>query len=81
MCIKPEIQKKAQLEINEVMGRTRLPSYEDRESLPYTEAIYREVLRWRSPLLLGIPHYSTQDDHYKGYFIPKGMMNTRLFNV
>lgn len=69
MCIHPEIQQKAQ-ELDRVIGK-RLPTFEDRNSLPYVEAIYREVLRWNSPLLLGIPHYSSEDDHYKGYFIPK----------
>ncbi|KAF5322608.1 hypothetical protein D9619_001341 [Psilocybe cf. subviscida] len=72
MCINPKIQRKAQAEIESVVGSSRLPTWNDRKSLPYVEAIYREVLRWRPPLLLGIPHTSTEDDYYKGYFIPKG---------
>jgi len=40
--------------------------------MPYLEAIYREVLRSRPPAQLGVPHSLVEDDHYKGYFIPKG---------
>lgn len=72
MAANPDVQRKAQAELDRVIGSKRLPTFEDRESLPYIEAIYREVLRFRPPVPIGIPHCSTQDDHYKGYFIPKG---------
>ena len=36
----PEIEKKVHQEIEQVVGRDRLPSIEDRLSLPYTEAKY-----------------------------------------
>ncbi|KAI0064827.1 cytochrome P450 [Artomyces pyxidatus] len=52
--------------------RKRLPSDEDRSRLPYVEALCKEVLRWRTVVPLGIPHVNTEDDVYKGYFIPKG---------
>ncbi|KAH9478443.1 Cytochrome P450 monooxygenase [Psilocybe cubensis] len=68
----PDVQRKAQAELDRVIGSKRLPNFDDRESLPYIEAIYREVLRFRPPVPIGIPHCSTQDDHYKGYYIPKG---------
>lgn len=45
MCNHPEIQKKAQKEIDNVIGSRRLPNWDDRESLPYIEALYREVMR------------------------------------
>ncbi|KAF8959259.1 cytochrome P450 [Flammula alnicola] len=79
MAIHPEVQKKAQEEIDRVVGSARLPDFGDRPSLPYTEAIYREVLRWRPPLPLGVPHCLSEDDYYKGYFIPKG--TTILGNI
>ncbi|KDR82184.1 hypothetical protein GALMADRAFT_135544 [Galerina marginata CBS 339.88] len=72
MAINPAVQRKAQAEIDRVTGSKRLPEFEDRESLPYVEAIYREVMRFRPPLPLGLPHCVTEDDYYKGYFIPKG---------
>ncbi|GJJ15705.1 hypothetical protein Clacol_009983 [Clathrus columnatus] len=43
----PEVQEKAQKELDEVVGRDRLPTWEDRDNLVYLEALIREVLRWR----------------------------------
>ena len=59
MTRSPDCQAKAHREIDEVVGRDRLPTYEDRKSLPYIEAIYREVMRWHPPGPLGelLPHY------------------------
>lgn len=72
MAISPGVQKKAHQEIDRVVGRERLPTFQDWDSLPYTEAIMREILRWKPVLPLGVPHKVMEDDFYKGYFIPKG---------
>uniref|UniRef100_A0A8H7XVA8 Cytochrome P450 n=1 Tax=Psilocybe cubensis TaxID=181762 RepID=A0A8H7XVA8_PSICU len=73
MTIHPDIQQRARDEIENVIGAThRLPTLVDRKSLPYVEAIYREVLRLYPPLPLGLPRTTTEDNHYKGYYIPKG---------
>ncbi|KAF8889559.1 cytochrome P450 [Gymnopilus junonius] len=72
MAVNPDIQRKAQAEIDRVVGTNRLPDFEDRASLPYIEALYREVLRFAPPIPLGLPHALTEDDYYKGYYIPKG---------
>jgi cytochrome P450 len=74
MAINPGIQEKAQTEIDRIVGRNRLPEFSDRPKLPYLEGIYREVLRSRPPTQLGCPHSLMEDDHYKGYFIPKGWL-------
>ncbi|KAF7357518.1 O-methylsterigmatocystin oxidoreductase [Mycena sanguinolenta] len=71
MVLHPEIQKKAQTEIDTAIGTDRLPEFKDRPSLPYVEALYREVMRWRPVTPLGVPHASAEDDIYDGYFIPK----------
>ena len=68
----PEVQKRAQDELDAVVGRGRLPSFEDRAHLPYNVALLREVLRWRTGLPLGVAHLSEDDDYYEGMFIPKG---------
>ncbi|EIW84358.1 cytochrome P450 [Coniophora puteana RWD-64-598 SS2] len=68
----PVVQKRAQDDIQAVIGNDRLPTFEDRPSLPYIEAMVREALRWNTVLPLGVPHFSTEDDVYEGYFIPKG---------
>ncbi|KAF9553642.1 cytochrome P450 [Agrocybe pediades] len=72
MAKHPDIQKKAQAEIDRVVGSKRLPDFEDRSSLPYVEAIYRELQRYAPPLPLALPHAASEDDYYKGYLIPKG---------
>ena len=53
MCMHPEVQAKAQEEIDRVIGRDRLPTFEDRRSLPYVEGVYREVMRLDPPIPLG----------------------------
>ncbi|KAL4062105.1 cytochrome P450 [Scleroderma yunnanense] len=72
MTLFPEAQKKAQAEIDAVIGTDRLPSYTDRESLPFVQAIVKEVLRWHvvSPIIF--PHLASEDDVHGGYCIPKG---------
>ena len=75
----PEVQRKAQVEIDRVIGSTRLPDFNDRPALPYLEAIYREVMRWSQSIPLGVPHALSEDDYYKGYFIPKGAYYILLF--
>ncbi|KAJ7259558.1 cytochrome P450 [Mycena haematopus] len=79
MATHPDVRKKAQIEIDAVVGTHRLPEFEDRPSLPFVEAIYREVMRWKPVLPLGVAHASTADDIYSGYFIPKGA--TMISNI
>lgn len=45
MMLNPESQRQAQAELDQVVGRDRLPDFSDKESLPYICAIYKEVLR------------------------------------
>ncbi|KAG5735110.1 O-methylsterigmatocystin oxidoreductase, partial [Termitomyces sp. T112] len=80
MVLHPECQKRAQQEIDSVVGPGRLPEFSDRESLPYVDCILQETLRWNPVVPSGIPHRSLEDDIYRGMFIPKGSLvigNTR----
>ena len=52
MMANPAIQEKAQEQIDAVVGRTRLPTAGDRPSLPYIDAIFREILRLNPPIPL-----------------------------
>lgn len=72
MTLHPEIQRRAQAEIDAVIGSERFPQISDRESLPYVAALVSEVQRWGSVAPQGLPHVSNEDDVYNGYFIPKG---------
>ena len=74
MIAYPDIQAKAQRGLETVMGNDRLPNFDDRPSLPYIEALLKELLRWRPVLPLCLPHSTREDDIYKGYFIPKGKL-------
>ncbi|CAE6521446.1 unnamed protein product [Rhizoctonia solani] len=71
MAMHPDIQAKAQAEIDNTIG-SRLPEIVDWESLSYVRCIVKEVLRWKLTLPMAVPHACIQDDTYKGYFIPKG---------
>ncbi len=68
----PNVQKKAQEEVDRATGGKRLPEYDDQESLPYIQALVREVVRWRPLLPLGLAHGNHEDDTYNDLYIPKG---------
>lgn len=53
MALHPEVQAKAQAEIDKVIGNERLPRVEDKESLPYVSAVMQEVFRWHPAVKLG----------------------------
>ena len=46
MVVHPAVQEKAQAEIDAVVGKDRLTTMDDRSSLPFIDAIYREMLRY-----------------------------------
>lgn len=70
MTLHPQVQKKAQEEIDRVIGANRLPAFKDRENLPYIECIIKEVLRWYPVAPLAIPHRLMEEDYYEGYWMP-----------
>ena len=55
MALYPEVQKKAQAEIDAVVGPNRLPDFHDRPSLPYINAVVKESSRWNLVVPLGRP--------------------------
>lgn len=69
----------AQAELDAVVGDERMPAFDDMDRLPYIHAIIEETFRWRHILPTGIPHATTQDDYYNGYFIPKNSTIIPLF--
>uniref|UniRef100_A0A8H7XSH8 Cytochrome P450 n=1 Tax=Psilocybe cubensis TaxID=181762 RepID=A0A8H7XSH8_PSICU len=72
MILNPQIQAKAQAELDSVVGKDRLPTISDRPRLPYIRSIMAEVFRMGPSIPLGIPHAVSEDDVYEGYHIPKG---------
>ncbi|KAI0036969.1 cytochrome P450 [Vararia minispora EC-137] len=72
MVLFPEAQKKAQAEIDAVIGQDRLPTMADRPHLPFVTALHSEVLRWQPVAPMGLPHRLAEDDIYEGFVLPKG---------
>lgn len=75
----PQVQEKAQQEIDAVVGDTRSPVWSDYSKLPYTAMVIKETMRWRPVTPLAFPHCSSKDDTIDGMKIPKG--STVLLNV
>ncbi|KAI9058209.1 cytochrome P450 [Trametes sanguinea] len=72
MSLYPEVQKKAQEELDSVVGPNRLPDHDDSDSLVYVNALLKECLRWHVVAPVALPHRTTADIELRGYFIPKG---------
>lgn len=53
MLLYPEVQRKAQEEIDRVVGRKRLPDFGDRQKMPYVEGVLLETLRWHHSTPMG----------------------------
>ncbi|KAL4748420.1 hypothetical protein BDW72DRAFT_214807 [Aspergillus terricola var. indicus] len=68
----PQVLKKAQAEIDSVVGEDRTPVWSDYGSLPYVAATVKEAMRWRPAVPLAFPHAAAEDDWVDGHFIPKG---------
>ncbi|EPS94406.1 hypothetical protein FOMPIDRAFT_62440 [Fomitopsis schrenkii] len=82
MTLYPEVYAKAQEEMDRVVGKGRLPTLIDRQDLPYIESVLQETYRWHSPVSIESPHYTTEDDMYEGYYIPKGTsVMTNLWQI
>ncbi|RXW14986.1 hypothetical protein EST38_g10872 [Candolleomyces aberdarensis] len=72
MAMYPEGQRKAQKEVDRVIGSGRLPTVGDQEETLYIQALILELFRWHQVTPLVIPHSITSDIYYDGYTIPKG---------
>ncbi|KAK1565840.1 cytochrome P450 [Colletotrichum navitas] len=71
MLMFPDVQKKAQMEIDSVFGPDRLPSFDDQPRLPYINALVKESLRWFPVVPIGTPHVTDTEIFYDRYRIPK----------
>lgn len=72
MALYPETQRIAQHEIDQTIGKEAFPTFEDRQRLPYVQALCKEVMRWRPVTPIAVPHVLRQDDFIGDYFVPKG---------
>ncbi|XP_072168477.1 cytochrome P450 2J2-like [Diadema setosum] len=72
MMDNPEVQERVQAEIDKVVGRSRLPTLDDRKDLIYTNAVLLECMRLGTVAPLGVAHTALEDATLGGYSIPKG---------
>ncbi|KAA1470664.1 cytochrome P450 [Dentipellis sp. KUC8613] len=68
----PECVLRAQEELDNIVGTSRMPTFADADSLPYVCALIKETMRWRVIAPTAVAHSTTSDDTYEGYHIPKG---------
>ncbi|KAJ6516924.1 cytochrome P450 [Mycena vitilis] len=68
----PEAQRKAQEEIDRVVGQHRMPTLDDLENMPYIRAVVSETHRFRPVTPFGVPHCTLASVEYEGYVIPAG---------
>jgi len=71
MMMHPDIQRKVQQEIDDVVGRERLPTMEDKLRMPYTDATILEISRMASLAPVNAVHSTLEDVNLGGYLIPK----------
>ena len=72
MILNPGAMKKAQEELDRVVGKGELPDFSHKDDLPYIDALVKELLRWSPPLPIAFPNRAMQGDVYRGYLIPEG---------
>ncbi|XP_051521841.1 cytochrome P450 2M1-like [Myxocyprinus asiaticus] len=70
----PDIQERVQRELDEVVGQESWPSIEDRQKMPYTDAVIHEVQRSMDLAPIAVPHKMMCDTEFNGYVIPEGTM-------
>ncbi|XP_038534693.1 cytochrome P450 2D6 isoform X2 [Canis aureus] len=72
MILHPDVQRRVQQEIDEVIGREQLPEMGDQTRMPFTVAVIHEVQRFGDIVPLGVPHMTSRDTEVQGFLIPKG---------
>nr|UOI87846.1 p-coumarate 3-hydroxylase isoform 1 [Althaea officinalis] len=68
----PRVQKKAQEELDRVIGFERVMSETDFSNLPYLQSVAKEAMRLHPPTPLMLPHRASANVKIGGYDIPKG---------
>lgn len=73
MLLFPDVQRRAQAELDSVIGNDRLPTFTDRGSLPYINAVVLEVIRWFAV----IPTGCVATSHFSFIILTDGYMTFR----
>ena len=76
----PHVQQKGQAELESVIGLDRFPTLDDHDSLPYISAIAKEILRWNTPLNLGMQPNSARTASKLNVFVSIYRLTSRIFS-
>ncbi|XP_020623002.1 steroid 17-alpha-hydroxylase/17,20 lyase-like isoform X2 [Orbicella faveolata] len=78
----PHCQTEIQNQLDEVVGRDRMPGLGDRPHLPLLQATIMEALRLGNVAEAALPHYTMKDTSLAGYRVPKDtVVLVHLMNV
>ncbi|XP_052016270.1 cytochrome P450 2D9-like isoform X2 [Apodemus sylvaticus] len=72
MILHPDVQRRVQQEIDEVIGQVRCPEMADQAHMPYTNAVIHEVLRFADIGPVNLPRITSRDIEVQDFLIPKG---------
>jgi cytochrome P450 len=72
MALYPDIQAKIRMELDRIVGHGQLATLDDRSRLPYVNATIKETFRWDPVVPLCLPHFTSEEDVYQGFRVPKG---------
>ena len=72
MILHPDVQRRVQQEIDEVIGQVRHPEMADQAHMPYTNAVIHEVQRFGDIVPLHLPRITSRDIEVQDFLIPKG---------
>ncbi|KAM5288555.1 cytochrome P450 2D17-like isoform 1-T1 [Ctenodactylus gundi] len=72
MILHPDVQRRVQQEIDDVIGQARRPEMGDQARMPFTNAVIHEVQRFADVIPVNLPHMTTRDIEVQGFLIPKG---------
>ncbi|TRM59642.1 cytochrome P450 [Schizophyllum amplum] len=74
MLDRPELQTRAQVELDAILAPGQLPDFTQENQLPFVTAIVLETLRWMpvAPVAVVHSYNGMEADIYEGYTIPAG---------
>ncbi|KAM5287665.1 cytochrome P450 2D17-like [Ctenodactylus gundi] len=72
MILHPDVQRRVQQEIDDIIGQARRPEMGDQARMPFTNAVIHEVQRFADIAPMGVPHMTSRDVEVQGFLIPKG---------